>query len=229
LKQDMITPASHSVRVCTLEEVRRHLAGIEQKTRDSAGTSRQCRGWNKEKQRISYALEGEEVSECYTKGEKYVRVVVQGADGNSASTFVNPDLVDIKQEKRFLKKFLRKRSKCRTSKWTPAPARTPRSSSLTPTPTADKWDGKPTSFSIMLKGVERDLICENLGCALALDGRKGQRVLLQAVGSREKARIWVLDESRNNSDNFDENRADVCPRQVTGHEDGSFTTVAAAE
>jgi hypothetical protein len=56
----------------------------------------------------------------------------------------------------------------------------------------------------MLNGVERDLICENLGCALALDGRKGQRVVVKAVGSREKARIWVLDESRNNLDNFDE-------------------------
>jgi hypothetical protein len=217
----MIPPLCNSVHVCTLEEVRRHLSGIEQRTRDSAGTSQQCRDWNKEKQRLSYRLEGKEVSECYTKGGKYVRVVAHGAESYSASTFVNPDHVVIKQEKRFLKKFLR-----RKSKGTTPPSRTT-SSSPTPTPTADKWDGMPTSVLVELDGVERELIFENLGCALALDGHKGQAVQMRAVGSREAARIWVLDGPRNNLDNFDES-ADVCPRQVTGHEGVSFTTVAAA-
>ncbi len=219
----MIPPDSHSVFIYrpTLELLRNELAEREHRIRFSAGTNRQCMDWNKEKQGISYRLEGEEVSGCYAKGGNYVRVVAHGAEGHSASTFVNPDHVDIKQEKRFLKKFLRRKSKGAT------PLSRATSSTPKPTPTADKWDGMPTSVLVELDGVERELIFENLGCALALDGRNGQAVQIRAVGSREAARIWVLDGPRNNLDNFDES-ADVCPRQVTGHEGVSFTTVAAA-
>ena len=184
--------ASSASEPRTLGLLRSELAERERNIHASAGTNRQCRDWNKECKRLFYTLEGEEVSDCYTKSGKYLRVVVHGAGGYSATTFVNPDLIDIKKEKRFLKKFLR--NACKS---TPAP--TPNPTSIPePTPTADKWDGKPTRISAEIDGVEQELIFENLGCALALDGRKGQRVRLRAVGSRETARIWVLEEPRNN-------------------------------
>jgi hypothetical protein len=208
----MIPPDSHSVFVYrpTLKLLRNELSERERRIHASAGTSRQCRNWNKECKRISHALEGVEVSDCCSKsaGAKWVRIVVQGAGGYSATTFINPDFVDIKQEKRFLKKFLRQ--KCKPTG--------PLTITSTPVPslTDDKWDGKPTSILMEINGVERELFFENMGCAFALNGCKGQRVTARAVGSRETARIWVLGGPRNDLDIFN------------GHEDVSFATVAAA-
>ncbi len=85
----MIPPASHSVRVYpglklsttiratlfdaaaerrTLEELRSKLAVIEQKIYNSAGTSQQCRDWNKEKRRLSEAIKAKEIAKGFTNG-----------------------------------------------------------------------------------------------------------------------------------------------------------------
>jgi hypothetical protein len=207
----MIPPVSHSVFVYSppLGLLRNELTERVRRIHASAGTNRQCKKWDKDCKRIFDLLEGGEVSDCYRKGGNYVRVAVSRADGYSATTFVNPDFVDIKQEKRFLKKFLRKAASA-----IPSPIS---GSTTTPISASDKWDGNPTSILIEINGVERELFFENIGCALALDGCKGKRVTARALGSRETARIWVLEVPRNNLDNFN------------GHEDVSFATVAAAE
>jgi hypothetical protein len=208
----MIPPDLHSVFVYSppLGLLRNELTERVRRIHASAGTNRQCKNWDKECKHIFDALEGEEVSDCYRKSGNYVRVTVHRADGYRATTFVNPDLVDIKREKRFLKKFLRKACKAGAI---PRPIS---GSTTTPIPASDKRDGKPTSILVKIDGVERELFFENVGCALAFDGCKGRRVTARAVGSRETARIWVLEGPRNNLDNFD------------GHEDVSFATVAAA-
>jgi hypothetical protein len=209
----MIPPVSHSVFVYSppFRLLRNELTERLRRIHASAGTNRQCRKWDKDCKHIFDLLEGGEVSDCYRKSGNYVRVAVHRSDGYHATTFVNPDFVDIKQEKRLLKKFLRRKSKGTT------PPSYTTSSTPTPTPTADKWDGMPTSVLLEINGIERELFFENLGCALALDGCKGKRVTARAVGSRETARIWVREEPRNNLDNFN------------GHEDVSSATVAAAE
>ena len=85
----MIPPASHSVPVYpginlgtairailgdsaaerrTLEDLRNEHAEIEQRICKSAGTSQQCRDWNKEKQRLSEAIKAKEIAAGFTNG-----------------------------------------------------------------------------------------------------------------------------------------------------------------
>jgi hypothetical protein len=89
----MIPPASHAVRVYpginlgttigailassaaqslfdrrTLKDLRKRQAEIEEKLRGSAGTSRQCRDWNKEKRRLSEAIRDKEIADGFTNG-----------------------------------------------------------------------------------------------------------------------------------------------------------------
>jgi hypothetical protein len=52
----------------TLEDLRREHAEIERKICNSAGTSQQCRDWNKEKQRLLEAIKAKEIADGFIHG-----------------------------------------------------------------------------------------------------------------------------------------------------------------
>lgn len=107
----MIPPAAHSVPVypgidfgttirailyasaaqslrhgTTLEDLRKRQAEIEEKLRDSSGTSRQCRDWNKEKKRLLEAITDKEIADGFTNGS--LVLYLEERRGQKVCTFV---------------------------------------------------------------------------------------------------------------------------------------------
>jgi hypothetical protein len=102
----MIPPALHSVPVYpginlgtairailgdsaaerrTLEDLRKEHAETEQRICNSAGTSQQCRGWNKEKQRLSEAIKTKEIAAGFTNGS--LVPIIEERQGRRICTF----------------------------------------------------------------------------------------------------------------------------------------------
>ncbi|HZS18149.1 MAG TPA: hypothetical protein VFA51_09495 [Candidatus Udaeobacter sp.] len=91
----------------TLEELRSELAVLEQRIRNSGGTSKQCRHWNKEKRRLLEAIKAKEIAEGFTQGSLFPYLEQRQGQQICSFVYTSDNRRQIRRARAYLGKVLR--------------------------------------------------------------------------------------------------------------------------